>query len=139
MNLHLDFVPEEYFYLLSNVPTIYMGETSSPFLSTIASLIPICPLLWQRDVKLQQTKPCACLAQFSLNNVYKGGLKQQLYFHGYLHNVWVFKWYFFQSDYEKLRMTHDSKMKEAELELKNRLEQLAIDLDCRWKDTLRLV
>ena len=42
-----------------------------------------------------------------------------------------------QSDYGKLKKLHETKLKEAEVELKTRLDQLAKDLDDKWTYTLR--
>ncbi|XP_013402625.1 protein FAM184A-like [Lingula anatina] len=42
-----------------------------------------------------------------------------------------------QAELEKLRAMHDTKMREAQLELKTKLDQLSKDLDAKWTDTLR--
>ena len=46
-------------------------------------------------------------------------------------------WHFLQAEYDKLKLLHDFKLKAAEQELKEKLDQLAVDLNNKWTITLR--
>ena len=44
---------------------------------------------------------------------------------------------FFQSELDKLKLLHESKLKEWKLELQTKLQSLREELDDKWQDTLR--
>ena len=45
--------------------------------------------------------------------------------------------YFLQTEHEKLKSLYETSVKDAEKELKDKLNQLSVDLDIKWTETLR--